>query len=48
MTVPSPYGSSNSYRYGFGGKEKDDEFKGKGNRHQRLVFTVIVPIQTIN
>ena len=28
--VPNRYGSSNSYRYGFNGMEKDDEVKGEG------------------
>jgi len=31
MLVPNRHGSSNSYRYGFNGKEKDDELKGEGN-----------------
>jgi RHS repeat-associated protein len=31
MLVPNRHGSSNSYRYGFNGKEKDDEVKGEGN-----------------
>lgn len=31
MTVPNRYGSSDSYRYGFQGQEKDDEIKGEGN-----------------
>ena len=30
MLVPNRHGSSNSYRYGFNGKEKDDEVKGEG------------------
>jgi RHS repeat-associated protein len=29
--VPNRHGSSNSYRYGFQGQEKDDEIKGEGN-----------------
>ena len=29
--VPNRHGSSNSYRYGFNGQEKDDEIKGEGN-----------------
>jgi RHS repeat-associated protein len=29
--VPNRYGSSESYRYGFQGQEKDDELKGEGN-----------------
>ena len=31
MLVPNRHGSSNSYRYGFNGQEKDDEIKGEGN-----------------
>ena len=31
MLVPNRHGSSNSYRYGFQGQEKDDELKGDGN-----------------
>jgi len=31
MLVPSKHGSSDSYRYGFQGQEKDDEIKGEGN-----------------
>jgi RHS repeat-associated protein len=31
MLVPNRYGSTNSYRYGFQGQEKDDEIKGEGN-----------------
>ena len=30
MLVPNRHGSSNSYRYGFNGMEKDDEIKGEG------------------
>jgi len=30
MLVPNRHGSSNSYRYGFNGKEKNDEIKGEG------------------
>jgi RHS repeat-associated protein len=33
MLVPNRHGSSNSYRYGFNGKEKDDELKGEGNSY---------------
>lgn len=33
MLVPNRHGSSNSYRYGFNGKEKDDELKGDGNSY---------------
>ncbi len=29
--MPNRHGSSNSYRYGFQGQEKDDEIKGEGN-----------------
>ena len=31
MLVPNRHGSSNSYRYGFQGQEKDDEIKGESN-----------------
>ena len=31
MLVPNRHGSSESYRYGFQGQEKDDEVKGEGN-----------------
>ena len=31
MLVPNRHGSSNSYRYGYGGHEKDNELKGDGN-----------------
>ncbi|TGD56835.1 RHS repeat domain-containing protein [Flavobacterium humi] len=31
MLVPNRHGSSNTYRYGFQGQEKDDELKGEGN-----------------
>lgn len=31
MLLPNRHGSSDKYRYGFGGKEKDDELKGEGN-----------------
>ena len=31
MLVSNRHGSSNSYRYGFQGQEKDDEIKGEGN-----------------
>lgn len=31
MLVPNRHGSSNEYRYGFQGQEKDDEIKGEGN-----------------
>jgi RHS repeat-associated protein len=31
MLVPNRHGSTNSYRYGFQGQEKDDEIKGEGN-----------------
>jgi len=31
MLLPNRHGSSDSYRYGFQGQEKDDEVKGEGN-----------------
>jgi RHS repeat-associated protein len=31
MLVPNRHGSSGSYRYGFNGKELDNELKGEGN-----------------
>ncbi|WP_163444385.1 RHS repeat domain-containing protein [Flavobacterium columnare] len=31
--IPNRYGSSSSYRYGFNGKEKDDQLKGEGNSY---------------
>ena len=31
MLVPNRHASSNNYRYGFQGQEKDDELKGEGN-----------------
>ena len=31
MLIPNRQGTSNSYRYGFQGQEKDDELKGPGN-----------------
>ncbi|TGD56848.1 polymorphic toxin-type HINT domain-containing protein [Flavobacterium humi] len=31
MLVPNRHGSGTAYRYGFNGKEKDDEIKGGGN-----------------
>jgi RHS repeat-associated protein len=31
MLVPNRHATSNSYRYGFQGQEKDDELKGEGN-----------------
>ena len=31
--IPNRLGSSNKYRYGFNGKEKDDELKGGGNSY---------------
>lgn len=31
MLIPNRHGSSNSYRYGFQGQEKDDELNGEGN-----------------
>jgi RHS repeat-associated protein len=33
MLVPNRHGSSNSYRYGFNGQEKDDEISGEGNSY---------------
>ncbi|RED45624.1 RES domain-containing protein, partial [Seonamhaeicola aphaedonensis] len=33
MLVPNRNGSSDSYRYGFQGQEKDDEVKGEGNSY---------------
>jgi RHS repeat-associated protein len=33
MLVPSRHGSSEAYRYGFQGQEKDDELKGEGNSY---------------
>ncbi len=44
MLVPNRHGSSNSYRYGFQGQEKDDEIKGEGNSYdfgERLLDTRI-------
>lgn len=34
MLIPNRQGISNSYRYGFNGKEKDDELKGEGNSYE--------------
>ncbi|MBQ4819102.1 hypothetical protein J8M14_03460 [Aquimarina sp. MMG016] len=31
MLLPNRHGNSSEYRYGFNGKEKDDEVKGEGN-----------------
>ncbi len=31
MTLPKRHGSTDTYRYGFQGQEKDDEVKGEGN-----------------
>ena len=31
MLLPNRHGSTDSYRYGFQGQEKDDEIKGEGN-----------------
>lgn len=31
--LPNRHGNSDSYRYGFNGKEKDDELKGEGNSY---------------
>jgi RHS repeat-associated protein len=33
MLVPNRHGTSDSYRYGFNGKEKDDEVKGEGTQY---------------
>jgi len=33
MLVPNRHGSSDSYRYGFQGQEKDDELRGIGNSY---------------
>jgi RHS repeat-associated protein len=33
MLMPNRHGSSDSYRYGFNGMEKDDEVKGDGNSY---------------
>jgi len=33
MLVPNRHGSSDSYRYGFNGKELDNELKGEGNSY---------------
>jgi len=33
MLVPNRHSSSNSYRYGFSGKELDNELKGEGNSY---------------
>jgi RHS repeat-associated protein len=33
MLVPNRHSSSDGYRYGFSGKEKDDELKGEGNSY---------------
>ncbi len=33
MLVPNRHSSSDSYRYGFQGQEKDDELKGEGNSY---------------
>jgi len=31
MLLPNRHGSTDQYRYGFQGQEKDDEIKGEGN-----------------
>ena len=31
MLLPNRHESTNAYRYGFQGQEKDDEIKGEGN-----------------
>lgn len=33
MLLPNRHGNSSDYRYGFGGKESDDELKGEGNSY---------------
>jgi len=33
MSLPNRHGSSNEYRYGFNGMEKDDEVSGEGNSY---------------
>ena len=33
MTLPKRHGSTDDYRYGFQGQEKDDEVKGEGNSY---------------
>ena len=33
MLIPNRHGNSTAYRYGFNGKEKDDELKGEGNSY---------------
>lgn len=33
MLVPNKHGTSRDYRFGFNGKEKDDEIKGEGNNY---------------
>jgi len=33
MLLPNRHESSNEYRYGFGGYEKDDEVSGEGNSY---------------
>jgi RHS repeat-associated protein len=33
MLVPNRHESTDDYRYGFNGKEKDDEVKGEGNSY---------------
>ncbi|WP_407264504.1 RHS repeat domain-containing protein [Tenacibaculum maritimum] len=33
MLVPNRHGQADSYRYGFNGREKDDEIKGEGNSY---------------
>ncbi len=33
MLLPNRHGSSNEYRYGYQGSEKDDEIKGEGNSY---------------
>ena len=33
MLLPNRHGSTDSYRYGFNGMEKDDKVKGEGNSY---------------
>jgi hypothetical protein len=34
--VPNRHANGKEYRYGFNGKEKDDELKGEGNKQDNL------------
>lgn len=42
MTLPKRHGSTDTYRYGFNGKEKDDDVKGEG-LHYNYGFRVYDP-----